>query len=132
MVIAIDGPGGVGKTTVTRRVAAARGLAYLDTGATYRAAALAAIRAGVDLEDRPAVIAAAEAALIEYRHGAIYLDGDDVSAEIRTPAVTAASSSVAAYPEVRAVVVAMQRSWVEERDGNAVVEGRDIGTVVRR
>lgn len=130
MVIAIDGPGGVGKSTVTRRVAASRGLAYLDTGATYRAAALAAIRADVDLQDREAVVAAVSAAHIEYRDGAIFLDGADVSDEIRTPQVTAASSAVAGIPEVRSVVVAMQRAWVDVRNGEAVVEGRDIGTVV--
>lgn len=130
MVIAIDGPGGVGKSTVTRRVAAARGLDYLDTGATYRAAALAAMRSGVDLRDRDAVIDAVAAATIEYKDGSVYLDGEDVSAEIRTPQVTAASSAVAGIAAVRSVVVAMQRGWVDGRGGDAVVEGRDIGTVV--
>ena len=130
MVIAIDGPGGVGKTTVTQRVAAARGFDYLDTGATYRAAALAAMRAQVEMDDHDAVVAAVTAARIEYRNGEIFLDGSDVSADIRTPQVTAASSAIAGIPEVRAVVVAMQRDWVEARAGRAVVEGRDIGTVV--
>jgi cytidylate kinase len=130
VVIAIDGPGGVGKSTVARRIASSRGLDYLDTGATYRAAALAALRAGADLDDSGAVITAVAAAVIEYINGAIVLDGEDVSEEIRTPQATAASSAVAAIPEVREIVVAMQRAWVEDRDGKAVVEGRDIGTVV--
>ena len=130
MVIAIDGPGGVGKSTVARRIASSRGLDYLDTGATYRAAALAALRAGADLDDSAAVIRAVAAALIEYVNGAVVLDGEDVSEEIRIPEVTAAASAVAAIAEVREIVVAMQRAWVEDRDGKAVVEGRDIGTVV--
>ncbi|NND04136.1 MAG: cytidylate kinase, partial [Acidimicrobiia bacterium] len=70
MVIAIDGPGGVGKTTITQRVAAARGLDYLDTGATYRAAALAVMRDGADLYDSDSVVAAVSEATIEYRDGA--------------------------------------------------------------
>ncbi len=130
MVIAIDGPGGVGKSTVARRVAFSRGLEYLDTGATYRAAALAAVRAEVDLDDSSAVVSAVAAATIEYRRGITLLDGEDVSTEIRTPQATAASSAVAAIAEVREIVVAMQRAWVDARDGKAVVEGRDIGTVV--
>lgn len=130
MVVAIDGPGGVGKSTVTRRVAAARGLDYLDTGATYRAAALAASEAGLDLEDHRAVIDRVGQARIAYDDGVIYLDGVDVSDAIRTPQITAASSLVAAIPEVRSIVVEMQRAWLRERGGRAVVEGRDIGTVV--
>ena len=130
MVIAIDGPGGVGKSTVARRVAAARSLDYLDTGATYRAAALAVTRAGVDLSDHDGVTAVVAACTITYVDGAVYLDGEDVSDEIRTPAITAASSTIAAIPDVRFIVVAMQRAWVDERGGSAVVEGRDIGTVV--
>lgn len=130
MVIAIDGPGGVGKSTVSQQVAEARHLDYLDTGATYRAAALAVIRAGIDPSDEEAVAEVVRHAVIEYEDGAIRLDGDDVSAAIRTPEVTATSSRVAAIPEVRAIVVAMQRAWVELRRGRAVVEGRDIGTVV--
>ncbi|MCP3977527.1 MAG: (d)CMP kinase [bacterium] len=130
MVVAIDGPGGVGKSTVARRVASARGLGYLDTGATYRAAALAALQSGADLDLPAAVTTAVGAATIEYADGAVLLDGVDVSEEIRSAAVTAASSKVAAIPAVRAIVVAMQRSWVVDHGDGAVVEGRDIGTVV--
>jgi cytidylate kinase len=111
-------------------VAFSRGLEYLDTGATYRAAAVAAVRAGANLDDSSEVVAAVAAVTIEYRSGRVLLDGEDVSMEIRTPQATAASSAVAAIPEVREIVVAMQRAWVEVRDGKAVVEGRDIGTVV--
>ncbi len=130
MVIAIDGPGGVGKSTVTRHIASSRGLEYLDTGATYRAAALAALRRRADLDNPAAVIEAVADAKIDFANGAVLLDGEDVSIEIRTPQITAAASAVAAIAEVRTIVVAMQRSWVERRHGKAVVEGRDIGTVV--
>ena len=130
MVIAIDGPGGVGKSTVTRRVAAALGLPDLNTGAYYRAAALAAVRAGVDLGDDAAVAAAVAAGDFAYDDERMYLDGDDVSEAIRSPEVTAASSAVAALPDVRALMVAEQRRWVDAHAGHAVVEGRDIGTVV--
>ena len=129
MVIAIDGPGGVGKSTVAQAVANARGMAYLDTGATYRAAAVAAMRAGTDLDDPEAVLAAVARADIAYEGGCVSVDGVDVTDLIRTPAITAASSVIAAYPAVRSVVVAIQQEWVEAH-GSAVVEGRDIGTVV--
>lgn len=115
---------------MARHIAAARGFDYLDTGATYRAAALAAIRAGARLDDIPAVVAAVRDTTIAYEGGAVFVDGDDVSTDIRTPEVTAASSAVAAIPDVRSIVVAMQRDWVDQRGGRAVVEGRDIGTVV--
>ena len=130
MVVAIDGPGGVGKSTVARSVANARGLGYLDTGATYRAAALAALQSGASLDEVETVIDAVGAAKIEYSNGSVFLDGVDVSNEIRSAEVTAASSRVAAIPQVRAVVVAMQRAWVADHGDAAVVEGRDIGTEV--
>ena len=130
MVIAIDGPGGVGKTTVTRGVAAALGYEYLDTGSTYRAATLAVLQAGVDPDDADAVLDVARHCVIEYIDGAIHLDGYPVPDAVRSQEVTAAVSMVSAYPEVRALVVEMQRDWVASRGGSAVVEGRDIGTVV--
>lgn len=130
MVIAIDGPGGVGKSTVARRVATALGADYLDTGATYRAATLAALRSAADPGDVDAVLAALGAVEITYEDGTIYLDGVDVSAAVRSPEVTAAVSAVSAIPELRRRVVELQRQWVDEHDGRAVVEGRDIGTVV--
>jgi cytidylate kinase len=128
-VVAIDGPAGSGKSTVARGVAAALGLPTLDTGAMYRATALAALEAGVDLADADAVTAVARAADITVEHGVTTLDGADVSDEIRGPRVTGAVSQVAAHPAVRTVLVERQRAWVE-RHGGGVVEGRDIGTVV--
>jgi cytidylate kinase len=128
-VVAIDGPAGSGKSTVARGVAAALGLPTLDTGAMYRAAALAALEAGVDLADADAVAAVARAADITVEHGVTTLDGTDVSGEIRGPRVTGAVSQVSAHPAVRTVLVERQRAWVE-RHGGGVVEGRDIGTVV--
>lgn len=130
MVIAIDGPGGVGKSTVARRVAAALDANYLDTGATYRAATLAALRSEADPGDAAAVLAALGSVEIAYENGIIYLDDEDVSAAVRTPVVTKAVSAVSAIPEVRSQVVELQRLWVEEHEGRAVLEGRDIGTVV--
>lgn len=129
MVIAIDGPSGAGKSTVARRVADALGYPYLDTGATYRAATLAALRAGAEPSDSEAVLDAVERAVIEY-DDTIYLDDEAVGSEVRSPEVTAAVSAVSAHPRVREVIVDMQRAWVARRGGDAVVEGRDIGTVV--
>ena len=130
-VIALDGPSGSGKSTVARGVARALGWRYVDKGATYRAGTLAALRAGVDLTDADAVVATVRAARIELSvdpdKPGITLDGDDVSAEIRGPEVTAAVSTVSAVPQVRELTVALQRTLLGE---GAVVEGRDIGTVV--
>jgi cytidylate kinase len=131
-VVAIDGPGGSGKSTVARAVAQALGLLVLDTGAMYRAATLAVLERGIDPADEMAATTAAEAAGIELGEDgadAVVLDGRDVSVDIRGPAVTAAVSAVSAHPGVRAVMVDRQRAWVE-RHGGGVVEGRDIGTVV--
>jgi cytidylate kinase len=128
-VIAIDGPAGSGKSTVARGVAAALGLPTLDTGAMYRAVALAALDAGADLADGDALAALARSADLELEQGVTRLDGRDVSDEIRGPRVTGAVSQVSAHPPVRAVLVERQRAWVE-RHGGGVVEGRDIGTVV--
>jgi cytidylate kinase len=128
-VIAIDGPAGSGKSTVARGVAAALGLPTLDTGAMYRATALAALEAGVDLADADAVAAVARAARVTVEDGRTMLDGRDVSREIRGPRVTGAVSQVSGHPAVRAVLVERQRAWVAQH-GGGVVEGRDIGTVV--
>lgn len=130
MVIAIDGPGGVGKSTVARAVAAALGAAYLDTGSYYRAATLAVLRAGADPSDSEAAVAAVRRIDLDFRHGRIHLDGEDVAEEVRSPQVTAAVSAVSAIAELRRIVVDQQRTWVERRHSEAVVEGRDIGTVV--
>jgi cytidylate kinase len=130
MIIAIDGPGGVGKSTVARGVARSLGLPYLDTGATYRCAALAALRAGADPHDAGRVFSAVARATITFRSGRAILDGDDVTREIRSPEVTRAVTPVSAMAEVRHHCVSLQRQWVAGHGDRAVVEGRDIGTVV--
>ena len=130
MVIAIDGPSGVGKTTITRRVAAILGIDYLDTGSTYRAATVAVLRSGVALTDRAAMLQAVRKCVIDYVDGTVLLDGEPIVEESRSEAVTRAVSPVSGDPAVRAHIVALQRAWVAKRNGNAVVEGRDIGTVV--
>jgi len=130
MVIAIDGPGGVGKSTVTRAVANELGFDFLDTGATYRAATVAVLQDGIDPTDADAVIACVRDIDIDYREGVVFLNGDDVSVAVRSEGVTSAVSAVSAIAEVRTQIVAGQRAWVAARGGSAVVEGRDIGTVV--
>lgn len=130
-IIAIDGPAGAGKTTAARNLAARLGLVYLDTGATFRAVALKALREGVDLADEAAITALAERSDIRFtgdRLERILLDGEDVSAAIREQAVANASSAVAIHPTLRARLVELWREIGE--DGGVVLEGRDIGTVV--
>lgn len=127
-VVAVDGPAGSGKSTVARAVARALDLEVLDTGAMYRAVTLAALRAGVDPGDQEAVVRVARAASIDVA-GGVRIDGEDATAAIRGPDVTAAVSRVSAHPGVRRELVERQRAWVDRRAGG-VVEGRDIGTVV--
>lgn len=132
LVVAMDGPSGSGKSSVSRGVARALGLRYLDTGAMYRAMTWWMLHEGVDLAD-PAAIAArsAEPELTcgtDPEGPAIAVDGADVAGPIRESEVTGAVSVVAAVPEVRARLVALQREIVGS--GDIVVEGRDIGTVV--
>jgi cytidylate kinase len=128
MVIAIDGPAGAGKSTVARRLAGALGFTYLDSGAMYRCVALAALRRGVGPDDADA--AGTLAAQIEIRLDGdrVELDGEDVTEEIRTPAVSAAASRVSVHPAVREAIVERQRALIAA--GRYVAEGRDIGTVV--
>ena len=130
MVVAIDGPGGAGKSTVARALALRLGTAHLDTGATYRAATLAAQRAGAAIGDEAQVLDAIAQVDIGYDGGRVFLDGVDVTDETRGDAVNAAVSEVSTHPEVRSRIVRLQRAWVEATDDSAVVEGRDIGTVV--
>ncbi len=130
MVVAIDGPSSVGKSTVSRSVAAALGVAYLDTGSYYRAATHIALRDNADPADENAVLSCLEAADLTVVDGVVWLDGGDFTSSLRGPAVTAAVSIVAAHPLVRRRVVELQRQWVAGEGGSAVVEGRDIGTVV--
>jgi len=128
LVIAIDGPGGSGKTTVSQALAKALGVAHLDTGAFYRAVTFAALREGIF--GGPDLAALAERIDLRYEDGHMYLDGEDVCEAIRSEPVNALVSAVSAEPAVRRAMVERQRRWVERHDGRAVVEGRDIGTVV--
>jgi CMP/dCMP kinase len=136
-VVAIDGPAGAGKTTVTRRVAESLGYLLVDTGALYRSVALAAQRRGVDWGDEAAVgqlartLARQDA--IRFAPGAggvqrVVIEAEDVTSEIRTQEIAEGASRVSAQPEVRAALLEMQRR--AGRDGGVVLEGRDIGSVV--
>lgn len=131
LVIAIDGPAGAGKSTVGRALAQRLGLTYLDTGAMYRAMTFAVQQRGVAEGDLDGVAAIAPDVEIELdpATGRVHVDGVDATAQIRSREVTAAVSQVAANQAVRSVLVDQQRAWVAAR-GGAVVEGRDIGSVV--
>ena len=136
LVVAVDGPGGSGKSTVAREIARQLGLRYLDTGAMYRAVTQLALDRRVDLEDADAIGELAARAVLtvgtDPDSPTIAVDGTDVAAAIRTRAVTNAVSAVAAVPEVRARLVARQRQIIAEAAASRgiVVEGRDIGSVV--
>ncbi len=133
LVVAMDGPSGTGKSSVSRRLAARLAARYLDTGAMYRVATLQVLRGGVELADEAAIAAAVKDLPLtigtDPGREVIELDGEDVSSEIRGDAVTKAVSAVSAVAEVRAQLVAMQRE-IAASAGRIVVEGRDIGTVV--
>lgn len=131
-VIAIDGPAGTGKSSVSRGLAKELGARYLDTGSMYRIVTLALLRAGTDLDDPMAIAAAADVPLsvgFDPEVEQTYLDGQDVSEQIRSDEVTRAVSAVSAVPEVRAHLVRLQRELAVGLE-SVVVEGRDIGTVV--
>lgn len=132
-VIVIDGPAGAGKSTVAKAVAEMFGLRYVSTGHIYRALTLKALRHGADFSSGEALTALARATEIVIRPGArgdsrTFLDGEDVSAEISSPAVDARVSEVAQVPGVRDVLLDLQRSI--GREGSVVMDGRDLGTVV--
>jgi cytidylate kinase len=127
-VVAIDGPAGAGKSTIARAVADALGFVYLDTGALYRAVALAALRRGVPPDDGVRVAELVAETELVAQGGRVLLDGEDVSARIRRADVTAIVSTVAAHAEVRAALMDYQRQ-VGARS-NVVMEGRDIGVTV--
>ncbi|MGH8873417.1 MAG: (d)CMP kinase [Acidimicrobiia bacterium] len=130
LIVTIDGPAGTGKSTVSKAVAERLGIPRLDTGAFYRAAGLAALRAGVDLDEHAAVADVVADLDLDQVDGRMIMDGLDVSDEIRGQAATDASSRVSIHPEVRGLLVVYQREWVARHDNRAVVEGRDIGSVV--
>lgn len=131
--IAIDGPSGAGKSTLAKRLAEKLGYLYVDTGAIYRTVGLQAFRAGVDPADPAAVIPLLKDIRICLAYGEdglqhMYLNGEDVTGEIRRHEISAYASSVSAIPEVRAFLLAQQRNLAETHD--VVMDGRDIGTVV--
>jgi cytidylate kinase len=128
-VIAIDGPAGAGKSSVARALARRLGFFLLDTGAIYRAVALAAARAGVPFSDGKRLGELARALPIRFDEtGAVWLGDEDVSQAIRTPEMSQGASTVSAHPEVRDALLELQRRLAAR--GRCVVEGRDIGTVV--
>src|SRR5690242_7454949 len=134
MIIAIDGPSGAGKSTLGKMLAKQLNLLYLDTGAMYRAVGLAVLESGVSFDDKPRIAEIAEIAEIklvgEPESLQIFLNGKDVSAEIRTNEVGQAASIVSTISEVRRILVGHQRSLGAESLHGAVLDGRDIGSVV--
>lgn len=131
--IAIDGPSGAGKSSLARRLAALFQFIYVDTGAIYRTVGLAAHRAGIDRRDEAAVAALLPeiSITIGYNQAGeqrMYLDGEDVSDQIRLPEISICASDVAALPAVRAYLLEMQRKLA--RENHVIMDGRDIGTVV--
>ncbi len=133
IIIAIDGPAGAGKSTVSRVVAKRLGYLYLDTGAMYRAVALAAKTAGVDTKDHQALATLCNGLDISFDNAtdppAVLLNGQDVSAQIRTPEIDMLASCVSAIKAVREAMTGLQRKVAQEAR-EVVAEGRDMGTVV--
>jgi cytidylate kinase len=128
-VVAIDGPAGAGKSTVARLVAEQISVPYLDTGAMYRCVALAVLRRGIPHSNVEGIAAIAENVNISLQHETVFLDGQDVSKDIRTPEVGSVVSVIAAMTPVRNSMRTQQQKWIKDHQGG-VVEGRDIGTVV--
>lgn len=128
VVIAIDGPSGVGKGTVSRALARALDYAHVDTGAMYRAVGWAALRRGLSLTDEDAVSALAATLQLTVEDGLVVADGTDITRAVRTPDIDKAATAVARMPKVREVLVDRQRALARGR--GVVIEGRDIGTVV--
>src|SRR5688572_9897555 len=128
LIIAIDGPSGAGKGTISRTLSQALGYRHIDTGAMYRAVGWKAHQEGIPLDDEPAVAALARRADIVVEGGIVSIDGHDVTRAIRTPEIDKVASAVARLPTVRETLVARQRAL--GAGGGVVMEGRDIGTVV--
>ena len=129
MIVAIDGPAGAGKSTVARRLAERLGFRYLDTGAMYRALTCLAERRGVELDQPEPLAALARAHPVRFAdEGHVLIDDEDVTAAIRSPEIDALVPAVARHPAVREVMRERQRALGDE--GDVVIEGRDIGTVV--
>jgi cytidylate kinase len=128
IIVAIDGPSGAGKSTIARSLARRLGFTYIDTGAMYRAVALWALRAGINLDDLHRLEQLAKAAEVEFDSDAVLLNGEDVTTAIRETQVTDAASKVAIAPGVRKAMREQQRRIAAAH--SVVMEGRDIGTVV--
>jgi cytidylate kinase len=128
MIVAIDGPAGAGKSTVARTLATRLGFRYLDTGAMYRALTWLALAEDVSLEDGAALGELARRELVSFEDDRVFIHGEDVTEEIRLPRIDRVVSSVARHPDVREVMRERQRELGSH--GDAVIEGRDIGTVV--
>jgi len=131
LVIAIDGPAGAGKSTVSKILARDLGLNYLDTGAMYRAVAFKVLKLGVEPQDQAAIAQVASEALVSFGLGdpqPVYLDNEEITGAIRTQQISELASSISAYPDVRRALVALQREMVAR--GNVVLEGRDATTVI--
>lgn len=134
LIVAIDGPAGAGKSTVSKLLARRLGLSFVDTGALYRTVALSARRQGIATEDDAGLTALLGRIGISFRatgeDNRVFLDGEDVSAEIRTPEISLLASAVSARRVVREGLLDLQRRLALEAPVGAVLEGRDIGTVV--
>lgn len=128
-VVAIDGPAGSGKSTVARQVAARLEFQFVDTGAMYRALTLKVIKAGVPLENENLIKKVTSTSEIELRGTEVFLDGIDVTEQIRSGKVTKHVARISAYQGVRSTLLSLQRNFAKEDEG-LVMEGRDIGTVV--
>ncbi len=130
--VAIDGPSGAGKSTIARRVAGELGFVYIDTGALYRSIGYYVLKQGKNPEKKEDVTGSLPGIQLELRHvdgiQRVFLNDEDVSDDIRTPAVSMAASQVSAVPEVRAFLLELQREMA--RKNNVIMDGRDIGTVV--
>ena len=131
--VAIDGPSGAGKSTLARKAAAILGYLYVDTGAIYRTVALSAVRGGIDPADAQALVPTLEQLDIRLEYGEdglqhMYLNGEDVSRDIRVHEISQHASAVSAIPAVRAFLLELQRDLA--RKNNVIMDGRDIGTVV--
>jgi cytidylate kinase len=131
VIVAIDGPAGAGKSTVARQLARRLGFTMIDTGAIYRSLALAAARRGLDWTDEDGLRRLLEAGLgLSFEGDRVFLDGGEVTGEIRTPEISRGSSIVSAHPVVRERLLGLQRQLGTQVPKGAVLEGRDIGTVV--
>lgn len=126
--VAIDGPGGTGKSSIAKAVSERLGLEYIDTGAMYRSIALKSIRMGVDAEDEPAVVKMLADTDIDFRDNNVYLCGENVSGLIRTNEISMAASTISKLGPVRAKVDEVSRRIAAAK--NVIMEGRDIGTAV--